>query len=147
LIDDLSISGLHPGTRRTLIGEMSPHQESIMLKSIILAASLAVAGGLSLQPALAQTVRAQRSAEFGHSVESSAVSAKEPQGEHVRVNALIYQVAGTSDAGTATAGNAGNVCVTSATSDCTQATVSDSSDGLRDKNDISRHRQITGQAR
>ena len=109
-----------------------------MLKSIILAASLAVAGGLSLQPALAQGPQLNDNASFTR----TAPSAKEPQGEHVRVDALLYQVAESSNVGTATADNTGNACVMSATSDCTQATVDDSSDGLRDKNDISRHRQI-----
>lgn len=112
-----------------------------MLKSIILAASLAVVGGLSLQPALAQGPQFKDNASFTR----TATSAKEPQGEHVRVNALIYQVADASAAGTATSGSTGNVCVTTATSDCTQATVSDSSDGFRDKNDISRHRQFNEQ--
>jgi hypothetical protein len=114
-----------------------------MLKSIILAASLAVVGGLSLQPALAQGPQFKDNASFTR----TEPSAKEPQGEHVRVTSPLNQTADASGAGTSTAGTSGNACVTTATSDCTQATVDDSSDGFRDKNDISRYRQITGAAR
>lgn len=108
-----------------------------MLKSVVLAALLATVGGLSLQPALAQGVQAQRSAEFGSTVQSDALSAMRPQGEHVRVNSSLNEGTDASGAATLKIDYSGNVCA-EATSDCTQTSVDDNAGTVREKNDVNR---------
>jgi hypothetical protein len=102
-----------------------------MLKPILLAAMLATVGGLSLQPALAQG-HVTQSAQHASTVQSSALTAREPQGEHVPISSITYQ------ATEASIDNTGNACVAQANgSGC--APVADYDAGFRDRNDVSRH--------